>query len=71
MKLIKLGSKFIITSNKIIHRLDGDYKPNSCLANLKKQYPIISLKEANEYLLNDPFTRKCEHCLSKDDIEVK
>ena len=31
----------------------------------------INPEEANELLLNDPFVRKCEHCLSIDDIEIE
>ena len=71
MKPIKNGSIFIVTSTNVMHCLDGKYDTCSCLANLKKDYPRMSLKEANELLLNDPFVRKCEHCLSIDEIEIE
>lgn len=68
MKKIKNGKRFIVTSSNIIHCLDN--KTNSCLSRLIKKYPEMSLKEANEYLLNNPSVRKCEHCLSFEDVEI-
>lgn len=69
MKKIKKGTTFIVTSNDVIHCLDNNTK--SCLSKLTKKYPIMSLKEANEYILNNPFARKCEHCLAFEDLEIE
>lgn len=71
MKPIKNGSIFIVTSTNVMHCLDGKYDTCSCLANLKKDYDKLTLKQANERLLNDPSVRKCELCLEIYDIEIE
>lgn len=68
METIKKGTAFIVTSSEIIHCLDN--KTNSCLSRLKKDYCKMSLKEANEYLLNNPLARRCGHCLGLEDLEI-
>lgn len=70
MKKIINGTKFIITSTHTIHCLDGKCNTNPCLSNLKKEYPVITLDEANKRLLNDPKVKKCEHCLTYEEYEI-